>query len=117
MNAHAMATAQLIEPGVRNVLYNTLQTCHNYRVKYYSVIFNIVVFVVFMTVTGLILYYSYRKKPTAEELRHKLMRDQQYVLSKIRFYKDELKKKNTTSITSLPVLPTPHGSSYYDAEG
>ena len=97
--------ARLIEPGVKHVLYNTLQKCHDCRVKYYNIIFNVTIFVAFVSVVGLILYYCYRKKPTEEEMRHKLLRDQQYVLSKIRFYKDEMKNKNTTNITSLPVLP------------
>jgi hypothetical protein len=98
-------TAQLIEPNIRYLLFNTLQKCHDYRVKYYNIIFNITIFVVFVSVTGMILFYSYKKKPTEEEKRHKLLRDQQYVLSKIRFYKDEMKKNNTSSITSLPILP------------
>jgi hypothetical protein len=94
----------LIEPTFKYALQNTLQSCHTCRVKYYNIIFNVIVFVVFVVVAGLTLYYSYKPPLTEEEKKHKLIKDQQYVLSKIRFYKDEFKKNNVTNITSLPVL-------------
>jgi hypothetical protein len=101
---HFQNQAYLIEPTFKYALQNTLQNCHNCRVKYYNIIFNVVIFVTFSILTGLILYYSYKPPLTDEEKQHKLMKDQQFVLSKIRFYKDEFKKNNVTTITSLPVL-------------
>lgn len=100
--------AFLIEPNVKYALETTLQNCHNCRVKYYNIIFNAGIFIIFVTVTFLILYYSYKPPLTYEEKQQKMIKDQQYVLSKIRFYKDEFKKKNVTDITSLPVLPKEH---------
>jgi hypothetical protein len=95
-------TARLIEPSARYFIQNTLQNCHSTRVRIYSFIFNIVVFVIFFLVFGGILYYSYKNKPTEYEKRQKMLRDQEYILSKIRYYQTETHKKYSSDITDLP---------------
>ena len=93
---------RLIEPNARYFLYNTLQKCHDNRVQIYTMVLNIGVFLLFVLITGATLYYCYKKKLTPYEQQQKLMRDQQYVLSKIRFYQDEQKKISSSRITNLP---------------
>lgn len=97
-----MDSARLIEPNARYFLYSTLQKCHDNRIKIYTTVLNISVFVLFIGCIGITLYYCYRKKPTDYELQQKIMRDQQYILSKIRFYQSENMKRNTSNITNLP---------------
>jgi hypothetical protein len=101
-----MDTPKLIEPIAKNFLYHTLNKCHEHRTQIYVFVFNLGVFILFILVVGTTLYLCYRKKPTPEELRHKMLRDQQYVLSKIRFYQGENRKQkeHTNEITNLPTL-------------
>ena len=99
-----MDIPRLIDNNARYYLYNTLQKCHENRVHLYTIALNVIVFVVFVLVTCSILYYNYKNKLTDEELREKMIRDQQYILSKIRYYQTEHKKQNTSDITSLPMI-------------
>ena len=45
-------------------------------------------------------------KPTDYEKQRRMVKDQQYILSKIRFYQDinEKQKHNSSFITNLPVV-------------
>jgi len=99
-------TARLIEPSARSFIQNTLQSCHSTRVRIYSFIFNMILFIVFFAVFGGILYYSYKNKPTEYEKRQKMLRDQEYILSKIRYYQTETHKKYSSDITDLPINTT-----------
>jgi hypothetical protein len=105
-----MDTPRLIEDTAKNYLYATLQKVHATRVKYYNIVYNLFVFVVFVCVTGGVLYYLYRTKKTPNERNHKLMKDQEYVLSKIRYYQEQKQKIDeqassySSMITDLPVI-------------
>jgi len=102
---------KLIEDTAKNYLYATLQKVHHTRVKYYNIVYNIGVFVAFSLVTGGILYYLYRTKNTPIQNHNKLIRDQEYVLSKIRYYQeqkqliDQKASSYSSMITDLPVIP------------
>ena len=99
-----MDIPRLIDNNARFYLYQTLQKCHENRVQLYTIALNVIVFVVFVLVTGSILYYNYKNKLTDEEIHQKMLKDQQYILSKIRFCQAENQKKNTSDITSLPMI-------------
>lgn len=99
-----MDIPRLIDNNARFYLFQTLQKCHENRVQLYTFALNVIVFLVFVIVTGSILYYNYKNKLTDEELQEKMFRDQQYILSKIRYYQAENQKRNTSDITSLPMI-------------
>ena len=103
-------TPRLIEPNIKYVLFSTLQKCHNHRVKIYNWFFNICIFSAFVLIFGGGLYYCYKTKPTPEELRQKMIKDQNYIMSKIRFYQNEKLQERTNNqtseITNLPMMPT-----------
>jgi hypothetical protein len=99
-----MDAPKLIEPGVKYHLYNTLSKCHDTRVGIYTWVFNIVVFASFALVTGATLYYCYKNRLSPEERYNKMMKDQAYILSKIRFYQNERMNMPLSSLTSLPVV-------------
>jgi hypothetical protein len=98
---------RLIDQSAKNYLYNTLQACHQTRVKYHSILLNGFVFIAFVGCASLILYYLYRRKPTAEQTRQQIEQDQQFILSKIRFYQEQNQKirESASPITGLPALP------------
>ena len=95
---------RLIEMGVRNYMHTALQSCHDNRIRIYSIAFNVLVLVFFLMFFSLALYYSYTNKPSEHEKYKKQLQDQQYVLSKIRFHQNqkELQREHVSKITDLP---------------
>jgi len=119
---HAAAIADLgshlIDSTTKSFLMTALQNSHETRMKYYSIVFNFAVFIGFILVFGGALYYCYLAKRSPDEINYKMMKDQEYVLSKIRFYQEENKKikdaakEYSSLITDLP-LPPPRGNIGY----
>lgn len=103
--------SHLIDSTTKSFLISALQKSHETRMKYYSIVFNFAVFMGFILVFGFVLYYRYKSKPSREESNYKIIKDQEYVLSKIRFYQEENKKiqdaakEYSTLLTDLPLPP------------
>lgn len=96
---------RLIEQGARTYMNEVLNKCHDNRVNIYLYSLNIGVFILFCTIFGLVLYYCYKTKLTPEEEYQKKIKEQEYILSKIRFYKEHQRNiASNASITELPVL-------------
>lgn len=100
-----MERPKLIETGVKNYLYYSLQRCHENRVKIYSFAFNVAVFVVFVAIFGTALYICYKKKPNEIDLERKRVKDQEMILSKIRYFQ-QVKQHQKETMSSLTNLPT-----------
>ena len=77
---------------------------HNYYSIIYNYIYNFIVFAFFILIFGGGLYYCYKQKPTEYELHKKMLKDQQYILSKIRHYQHEKHNQTTSNITNLPLI-------------
>lgn len=92
-----MDVPQLIEPNMKYYLYETLKKCHMNRTTTYYYILNIGIFAIFCFFTAMILYFCYKNKLSDHDKKNKLIRDQQYVLSKIRYYQDESQKSNVSN--------------------
>jgi len=92
---------RLIELGTHNYLLDALSICHRNRLRIYHFALNIGVLVMFCLITGSILYYCYKKKPSAYELKRKMLKDQEYVLSKIRFYQAEKSNLSSTFLEKM----------------
>lgn len=94
---------RLIESNARTYILNTLEHCRGNRVRLYYIIFNVSVLIMFVSVFGIVLYYCQKKQLTCDEKNAKILKDQQYVLSKIRDF--EIQNANGhMSLTKLPVL-------------
>ena len=102
-------TPHLVETGAHNYLLSVLNKCHSNRVTIYYYILNIGIFVIFITVVGAVLYYRSKGKLSDEEKYAKMIKDQQYVLSKIRFYQElhNEERTGTSNITDLPYIYSP----------
>jgi hypothetical protein len=100
---------KLIDNYTKYYLYDTLYACHQTRVKYHTILFNAIVFIVFVVVFGGALYYCYRRKPGIVQSREQMQRDQQFILSKIRFYQEQNQKirESASPITGLPSIEHP----------
>ena len=102
-----MSFPQLIENSASYYLQQTLQRCHETRVNFYYYVLNISVLLVFALIVGYTLYYCYKNKPNEYERHQKMLKDQEYVVSKIRYYQEETKQKreqNSSYITDLPFI-------------
>lgn len=111
-----MEAPRLIEPNARAFFQSKLESCHSNRVKIYMTALNISVLMFVLFLFGGYLYYCYKNKPTVQERNQQMIRDQQYVLSKIRYYQNEKAKHEQmmSDITTLPVVPTQNlGASFY----
>jgi len=98
------AGPKLIDPSMKFYMSRVLKTCHENRTLIYYYVLNVSVFVLFVAITGLVLYYCYQQKKTPYELHQKMLRDQSYILSKIRYYKEEQQKLSSTKLTNLPIM-------------
>lgn len=106
--------SHLIDQRIRSSLLNTLSGCHETRVQMYTTAFNVAVFVILVMGVALTLYYCHRRQPSAYETHQKLLKDQDYILSKIRFYQAEQKNlmlspigmtnRQQTDINRTPVM-------------
>lgn len=102
----------LIDSGAQHYLKHTLQKCYEFRCTYYATLFNVAVFTVFVVVSSMILYYCYltKRQNHVYNQGYKHLRDEEYILSKIKFYQNEQKrieaKKNESAsqIDSLPYV-------------
>lgn len=95
--------SHLVDPSSKHFICASLQKCHNTRVSTYIRIFNITVFALFVFFVGGTLYYLYKKKPTDYDKHKKMMEDQKYIMSKIRFYQGNDLHLKTTQLTQLPL--------------
>jgi type IV secretory pathway TrbF-like protein len=96
---------RLIENSSKNYLFQTLQKCHNNRVTIYYYVLNIGVLVLFFGIVGSILYYSYKNKLSPYEAEQKMINDQEYIMSKIRYYKEDTKKTKESQSSFITDLP------------
>lgn len=93
-----MERPQLIEQGAQSYLYDKLLSCHSNRIQIYSIALNMGVLILFLLIVGLALYFCYKRKKTPYEIQQKMMRDQDIILSKIRYYQAEQQKMMTTPL-------------------
>jgi hypothetical protein len=100
---------KLIDNYTKFYLYDKLNSCHQTRVKYHTIIFNVIVGTFFFGIFGIALYYCYNRKPTETQSREQMERDQQFILSKIRFYQEQNQKirESASPITGLPTIANP----------
>ena len=92
----------LTEPGVKYFLGQTLKQCHNIRMNYYNLIFNIGLFLGFCIILGTILLYKYKGKMTPIEKQKKDREKQQYILERIKQFQESKKQLHQELITGLP---------------
>jgi len=90
----------LIEDNVKNYLYCSLNQCHDKKITVYSTVVNITIFVLFFVLMAVILFLFKKKALTPYEIQEKIKKEQMYVVSKIRDYKEI--HKSSSMITDLP---------------
>ena len=102
MNFNDFENPQLIEPGTKYFLNETLKQCHTYKTNYHNILINISLFVGFLIVLGSILFYKYKGRLTHIEKENKDKEKQQYILSKIKIFQEAKKTAHQELISGLP---------------
>lgn len=92
----------LIEPGVKYFLNETLKQCHNFKTKYHNILFNVSLFIGFLLILGVILMIKYKGRLTPVEKERKNKEKQQYILEKIKKFQDAKRIAHQELITGLP---------------
>ena len=100
-----MEAPNLIDHSAKYYLYNVLRKCHNNRVSIYYYVLNLGVLVVFLGITCAVLYYCNKYKLNDYDKNQKMMKDQQYILSKIRYFKEDLKQDHESQYSGITNLP------------
>ena len=106
-----MENPRRVESNLRGYLQETLYNCHHYKQTMYVWAFNLGIFFFFVVIIGFILYFRRRSKYIPEyEKEEKMLREQNYILSKIRDYQNYEKRKRQESsmITDLPFSYDPN---------
>lgn len=92
----------LVEPGVKYFLNETLKQTHLFRIKHYNSLFNIGLLGFFVLLLGIILFVKYKGRLTIVEKEKKEQDKKQYILSKIRKLQEYKKQAHQELITGLP---------------
>jgi hypothetical protein len=95
---------RLIENSAKSYMSGILNKCHNTRVSIYLYALNMGVLICFVVVVGLVLYYCYKTRLSPQEEYQKKLKEQEYILSKIKVYKEH--QRNISSRASITGLPT-----------
>ncbi len=105
---------KLIDPHSLQYFHEILKKTHETRTKYHSIMLNIIILAVILAVFAGCIYYKYKTKRTPEQDRYKLMKEYDYVLSRIRFFQEQEQKMKQSAnlITNLPDVE-PRG--FYDS--
>lgn len=92
----------LIEPGVKYFLDETLKNCNKKRVEYNNNLFNILLFLALFSFVSIFLYYKFKTRPTKNDLDERKKQKKYYILNKIKSLNDKAAKERMEIITNLP---------------
>ena len=96
----------LTEPGMVTYINHSLKKCNDFKEKYNNIILNLILFISFFLILGILLLYKYKGKLSPQEIEQKNMEKKQYIFSKIRNYQDSKKQEEQQLITGLPHFDT-----------
>jgi len=95
-------TANLIEPGVRYFLKETLKNCNKKRTIYNNNLFNVCLFLGFFLILGIILLYKFKTRPTKKDLEEREKLKKTYIINKIKSLNEKASKERHELLTALP---------------
>ena len=100
-----METPKLIEYQTKNFLLESLRSCHHYRQKTYLITWNLMIFIIFVSVFGFGLYYCAQRKKMKDYSKTKMQqKDEEYIVNKIK----EMREMERQTRLQLPVPISSH---------
>lgn len=98
-----MSNPNLVEPGTKYFLKQTLKTCHARNLNFYNNLYNGLLLFIFVSVISGILYYKKIYRLTQDEIIEQKRENRIYVLEKLKKYNDSMLKQSQNLITNLPM--------------
>ena len=92
----------LIDPKIKKFILFSLKECHEFKENNINIIFNILMFLLFILITWLLLSYKYKGKLNDSEIKERNLKNLNYITSKIRSISLEKQKQSNQIITNLP---------------
>jgi hypothetical protein len=89
----------LVEPTIKYILQSELKTSSDIKFNRNSFFYNIVCFVVIISIIGFILWLQYNGKNDAIKMIERENKKREYILSKIQMYQ----KIKTSEYTNIPM--------------
>jgi len=102
MDFQEYSKPMLTEPGIKYFLSETLKQCNINKNKYYNLVINTSLFLLFIFILGIILLIKYKGKLSESEKQQKNLEKQQYVLKKIKNFQEAKQRAQQELITGLP---------------
>ena len=100
---------KLIELGAKSFIAHSLKQCNEYKQKYFNIVLNILVLLIFILVLVGLLFFRYKGKLSDAEKQQKEVEKEQYIMSKIKNYQNDKLLAQQKLITGLP-----HWETEYD---
>ena len=97
-----MDKPNLIEPGMKYFIKESLKNCNKFKHSYNNYVINLTLFIVFIAILGIFLFIRYKGKLTPLEKENKLNEQRSYILSKIKQSQDIKRQKSQELVTNLP---------------
>ena len=97
----------LTEPGVKYFLGETLKNCKKNKDIFNVQLFNLGLFVGFLTIVTALLVYKYKTKPGPEEMKKKARLKRDYFINKVRKLQADKARIYNQNITNLPKFESP----------
>jgi hypothetical protein len=96
---------QLIEPGTKYFLYETLKQCNQKKYTYFNTLLNVLLFSVFILFFAGFLYYKYHtKKKDAYLMTEKKQKEEHMLVELVKKINDEHYRVKGHLITELPTF-------------
>jgi len=97
----------LTEPGVKYFLGETLKNCKKNKETFNIQLFNLALFIGFLSIVTALLVYKYKMKPGTEERKKKENLKRDYFINKVKQLQSDKAKLYNKSITNLPNFESP----------
>jgi hypothetical protein len=90
---------RLVEHNTHNIINYHLKKCREHKFGYENFIFNLILFIFFASIVGIILYTSYRENSRENKIS-KENQKRNYIMSNLRKYQN-MKNKPITNLPSF----------------
>jgi len=106
-DSYSNTNSNLVAKNVKTFLSTNLKKCNEYKFNYYNSIYNITMFLLFIIILLIILKYRYKgSKKNKEYLKNKMIRDNNYIMSKLVYYNkvniDNQQNIRNNLVTNIP---------------
>ena len=94
----------LIENDSKFFIKHSLRNTREFKDKYITLAINIILFFLFISIFGGLLYYKYKGKPNQEEILYRNNEKKKFFFKKLQEYQSDKQRESQQMITNLPTF-------------